>query len=121
MEIIADMLKTAKDGAKKTRIMYGANLSYELLEVYLPKLVEEGLLKRRDENGVYHLSAKGRGFLKRFAEFRKLQSIYGEKLVNLRKILLKYRNLQPNPIEIARGRPGIAIKDVHKAMKDDAI
>lgn len=82
------MLEAAKEGAKKTRIMYGANLSYELLETYLPTLIDEGLLEDPDENSIYHISSKGRAFLKEFEEFRKLRGLYGEKMVNLKKLLL---------------------------------
>jgi len=88
LEIAADMLEAAKNGARKTRIMYGANLSYELLESYLPTLIEEGLLQDSDENGVYHISSKGLTFLKEFKELGKLQGLYGEKMVSLKRLLL---------------------------------
>jgi len=34
-EIIAEILKTAKNGAKKTRIMYSCGLSYRFVQKYL--------------------------------------------------------------------------------------
>ena len=88
LEIAADMLEAARNGARKTRIMYGANLSYELLAQYLPVLIEKGLLEDSDENGVYHISGKGSSFLKEFKEFRKLRGLYEEKIVSLRKLLV---------------------------------
>ena len=40
LSIIADILHVAGSGAKKTHIMYFANLSHELLEKYLSATVQ---------------------------------------------------------------------------------
>lgn len=87
LEIAGDMLEAARNGARKTRIMYGANLSYELLVAYLLTLIKEGLLEDSDENGVYRTSKKGTTFLKEFAEFRKVRRLYEEKMTSLKKLL----------------------------------
>lgn len=68
LEIIADILDVASDGAKKTRIMYIANLSYKLLEKYLKKTVGADLIRHND-NGYYEVTEKGRVFLERFNDF----------------------------------------------------
>ena len=44
IDIIADILRQAKHGAKKTRIMYLCNLSFRQLRVYLNFLVKNGFL-----------------------------------------------------------------------------
>ena len=44
LEIIADILSVVRGGAKKTRIMYQANLSYRLLALYLEFVKEAGLV-----------------------------------------------------------------------------
>ena len=44
LDIIADILKQAKHGAKKTRIMYLCNLSFRQLRVYLNFLMKKGFL-----------------------------------------------------------------------------
>ena len=44
IDIIADILRQAKHGAKKTRIMYLCNLSFRQLRVYLNFLVKKGFL-----------------------------------------------------------------------------
>jgi predicted transcriptional regulator len=44
LDIIADILKQSKHGAKKTRIMYQCNLSFRQLRVYLNFLVKKGFL-----------------------------------------------------------------------------
>jgi len=59
-EIIAEILKIAKNGAKKTRIMYTCGLSYKFVQKYLDLLLETGLLQSGDS---YHTTEKGVGFL----------------------------------------------------------
>jgi predicted transcriptional regulator len=44
-DIVAEILETAKGGAKKTHIMYKAKLSYGQLSAYIPILVEKGFLE----------------------------------------------------------------------------
>lgn len=67
LEIIADILNAVGDGAKKTRIMYIANLSYKLLGKYLKKTVDAGLIGCN--NDFYEVTEKGRAFLERFNDF----------------------------------------------------
>jgi predicted transcriptional regulator len=67
LEIVADILDAVGDGAKKTRIMYIANLSYKLLGKYLTKTIEAGLVSSDDNN--YEVTEKGRVFLERFKTF----------------------------------------------------
>ena len=67
MKIIEDILKAADDpmGAKKTHLVYGANLNFNRLEKYLALLLEKELLEKREEPEVrYYLSMKGRDFMK---------------------------------------------------------
>ena len=62
-KIIADMLQKAKNGAKKTRIMYQCNLSYHQTNEYLTHLLETGLLRMGNS---YHTTEKGLQFLQAF-------------------------------------------------------
>jgi predicted transcriptional regulator len=70
LDIIADMLDLAKDGSKKTRIMYMCNLSFRQLGVYLGFLVKRGFLVLSDseeENArVFRTTEKGLAFLKAY-------------------------------------------------------
>ena len=61
-EIIAEILKTAKDGKKKTYIMYEARLSHSQLKLYLKFLNQSGMIA--SENGVYRTTTKGLSFVK---------------------------------------------------------
>ena len=62
-EIIAEILKTSKNGAKKTRIMYSCGLSYRFVQKYLEILLETGLLK---VGSSYYTTDKGMGFLSKY-------------------------------------------------------
>ncbi len=44
IEIIADMLKIGENGAGKTQIMYGANMSYSQIQKYLGYLISAGFI-----------------------------------------------------------------------------
>ncbi len=44
IEIIADMLKIGENGAGKTQIMYGANMSYRQIQKYLGFLKGHGFV-----------------------------------------------------------------------------
>ena len=72
LEIIADILCVVNDnnGARKTRIMYQANLSYKLLTQYLNGVVEAGLVTFGTKN-FYMLTQKGKKFLAKFGEYCK--------------------------------------------------
>jgi predicted transcriptional regulator len=74
MDIIASILESAVNGAKKTRIMYRAALNFKQLQRYLPLLVKRGLIICADTNkgGVYKTTEKGRDFLQKYEELRKL-------------------------------------------------
>ena len=62
-EIIAEILKVAKNGAKKTRIMYSCGLSYRFTGKYLALLLETGLLRIGSS---YHTTEKGLRFLQNY-------------------------------------------------------
>jgi predicted transcriptional regulator len=62
-EIIAEILETSKNGAKKTRIMYTCGLSYKFVQKYLELLLKTGLLRIGNS---YHTTDKGMGFLRKY-------------------------------------------------------
>jgi len=70
-DIIADMLRVVKgnDGAKKTQIMYQANLSYRLLTKYLKRVMKAGLIRFEKKENRYVLTCKGEEFLERYKDF----------------------------------------------------
>lgn len=88
MQIAAEIIEIAKEGSRKTRIMYQGNLSFELLRRYLDFLTKSGLLKvqERGEDRMYVATEKGRRFLE---EFRDLQR-YSEMADTKRKTLERH-------------------------------
>ena len=69
MDIAADILEIAKGGAIKTRIMYGAFLSFPQLKEYLDLLLKGGLLEYVKEERTYNTTERGKHFIKRYGEF----------------------------------------------------
>ena len=48
IEIVADILRIAKKGSRKTRIVYGASLNFKMLNDYVVKLERAGLIKHSE-------------------------------------------------------------------------
>ena len=65
IEIFADILKVAKNGAKKTHIVYKANLNFSTLKNHIKRLKEKGLLIQTD-GGYYLTTQKGDKFLEQY-------------------------------------------------------
>jgi predicted transcriptional regulator len=71
LDIIADMLNVVKDKAKKTQIMFQANLSYKLLQRYLSEIMGASLIDFDGEARCYVLTDKGAKFLSAYQEYSK--------------------------------------------------
>jgi predicted transcriptional regulator len=70
LQILADILAAVKGGAKKTRIMYQANLSFRLLDRYLRYALETELLSAPcSGDSCYRITPKGHGFLEKYNEY----------------------------------------------------
>lgn len=69
IEIVAEILRTVRNGARKTRIMYQCNLSYKLLEQYLRDVVRAELICAEDASNGYVITEKGQRFLERFESY----------------------------------------------------
>ena len=65
IDIIADILKITLHGAKKTHIVYKANLNFTVLKKYITGLEEKGLLMKIDGRH-YMTTQKGSQFLERY-------------------------------------------------------
>ena len=60
--ITLDIMRLVRRGERKTRIMYGANLSYEMLTRYLDFLLERGFIAETVDKG-YAVTDKGAGLM----------------------------------------------------------
>jgi predicted transcriptional regulator len=80
--IYADILNSIlKLGGKSgpTRILYGANLSYDRLMRHLGQLIELGLIaeEKKDGETVFKLTDKGRTFVLEFVKVEKFAEAFG--------------------------------------------
>jgi len=55
-----EILKAALEGAKKTHIVYHANLNFEVINKYLTLLQDKELIEKRDN--IYVTTEKGKQF-----------------------------------------------------------
>jgi predicted transcriptional regulator len=70
-EIIRDILLAAKDGAKKTHIMFRSNLNPAVMQKYIRFLLEEGLITIEDSD--YVTTQKGIRFLECLTRLEELK------------------------------------------------
>jgi predicted transcriptional regulator len=88
LQIAADIIEIAKNGSRKTRIMYLGNLSFELLHRYLEMLVNFGLIQTRDgDSSTYVATEKGLQFLERYTELRRYSELAESKKRELERSL----------------------------------
>jgi predicted transcriptional regulator len=69
LDIIADILTVVSREAKKTQIMYQANLSYKVLQRYLNEVAGASLIRFEHQNQLYLLTGKGRNYLDAYKEY----------------------------------------------------
>jgi len=80
--IYLDMLRTIRsEGGKSgpTKILYGANLSYDRLTKYLNQLIELGLIteSKEEDKTYYLLTDKGIDFLREFSRIERFAEAFG--------------------------------------------
>ena len=88
-DIMAEMVMVCQSGAKKTHIMYKANLSYEMLQRYLKMLLEAGLVEGSTFDGYYRASPKGVTFVRDYEDFKRVGELYESKKSSLLEIIAK--------------------------------
>lgn len=105
MQIIADILMVirngVKSGARKTRIMYQANLSYRLLNEYLDYTMETNLISVSPEDkSQYVITSRGYEFLEKYVKYsqrsrqleEQLQDVANEKAILEKNYVAKSAN-----------------------------
>jgi predicted transcriptional regulator len=65
IDICADILKVARGGANKTRIVYQANLNFKLVKDYLRRLVDRGLIEASER--LFVTTPKGVQFIEQYS------------------------------------------------------
>jgi len=61
-EMLSDVLQVAKDGAKKSHIVYQSNLNFGIVKDYLKTLITNGFLAQ--EGIIFKTTAKGFDYIK---------------------------------------------------------
>ena len=90
MDIIADILNVVSGNAKKTKIMYQANLSYKVLQKYLTDVREASLISFVNLEQYYVLTPKGSEFLKVYRDYSRTNKNVEKRLNDIcskRKVL----------------------------------
>ncbi|MCS7120583.1 MAG: winged helix-turn-helix domain-containing protein [Nitrososphaerota archaeon] len=73
IEITVEILRIASAGARKTQIVYGANLNHSLLKQYLERLEEKGLIKReRDKEERFKTTDLGHQYIEYYRNLQLL-------------------------------------------------
>ena len=72
-QIIRLMLEVAKDGIKKTPLMYASFLSWTQLKPYLKLLIDMGLLS--EEAPYYYTSDKGQRWVEAYDALRQFEDV----------------------------------------------
>ena len=79
LDICADLLKVTMNGAKKTQMVYKANLNFNIVKKYIKRLSDNELIK--SENGHFFTTDKGSRFLAKYRELvEPLSALQGNKL-----------------------------------------
>ncbi len=68
-EIVAEILKLGKKGARKTRIVYSANLNFKMLAEYLARLEEAELVTL--SGGLVTTTTKGKEYIEQFSNLKR--------------------------------------------------
>jgi len=66
LDICADILQVARAGAKKTQIVYQANLNFKIVKGYLQRLIANGMLDPNQEGRLFVTTTAGVDFLERY-------------------------------------------------------
>ena len=80
-EILSNILKVAASNkASKTRLMYGAYLSYTQIEEYMDFVLHQGLISQVSDTNLYQLTEKGMKYLNLSEEMSQMISPYMNEL-----------------------------------------
>ena len=83
LDIIADILNVASRNARKTQIMYQANLSYSVMQRYLAEITGAQLVCFENEKQCYSLTDKGRNFLEAYEKYSKTNKHVAKRLTEV--------------------------------------
>lgn len=74
--IIEEILESARTGARQTKIMYDASLSYDQVKKYISKLLMSGMLNQNETGKIYLTTDLGIKFTKAYEDFKRIERNY---------------------------------------------
>jgi len=75
MDIMAEILRIARKGAKKTHLVYGANINFKLLGEYLNQLEGAGLIANNVErDGLIRTTERGKEYLNYYQNLKQFKA-----------------------------------------------
>ena len=63
LDIYVDILQAAMTGARKSHIVYQANLNFKIVRKYLDRLLDNGMLSLAGDSRLYTTTDRGVAFL----------------------------------------------------------
>ena len=73
IDIIADILRAAKEGSKRTKLVYETNLNFNIFQEYFKLLIETGLLEQF--NGKIYTSDRGLQYVRSYEELDEIMNM----------------------------------------------
>ena len=70
LDIYADILKVANQGAKKTQIVYKANLNFNILKTHMNVLMQRGFIEKTAKH--YFTTDRGKDFVNSYQTIKTL-------------------------------------------------
>jgi predicted transcriptional regulator len=77
IDIIVDILRAAKEGSKRTKIVYETNLNFNIFREYLELLVERGLIEQFNDKS--YTSDRGLQYIRYYNELDEIMNKNGFK------------------------------------------
>ena len=84
LDIIADILTVASKNAKRTQIMYQANLSYKVMRRYLEEVMAASMVSFNENARAYEVTEKGKKFLSYYRDYFKSSKLLEKRLGDMR-------------------------------------
>ena len=75
IDIIADILRAAKEGSKRTKIVYETNLNFNIFREYFELLFNRGLIEQI--NGKIYTSDRGLQYIRYYDELDEIMNMNG--------------------------------------------
>lgn len=92
LDIVREVLSIALVRVRKTKIMYGANLSFLQVEKYLKRLLGSGLLEHDGDSG-YLITDAGTEFLEMYKDYLERYELLKEELAKNARDRIRLENM----------------------------